>query len=29
MFPPNAGLVVIIVSPPGREGLILVEKLPR
>lgn len=29
MFPPNAGLLVIIVSPPDREGLIIVEKLPR
>lgn len=29
MFPPNAGLAVIIVSPPDREGFITEEKLPR
>lgn len=29
MFPPNAGFVVIIVSPPDSGGFIIVEKLPR
>lgn len=29
MFPPNTGLVVIIVSPPDRGGFIIEEKLLR